>query len=89
MVEIGFDPTESNGNRRKHGISLAEAAAIDWETFSARPDVRQDYGEPRMVGFGYIGARLHCLVFVERDGVCRAISLRKTNSREMQTYAET
>jgi len=53
------------------------------------PDCRQDYGELRIAGLGYIGHRLHYIVFVERDDNRRIISLRKANIREIKRYAET
>jgi uncharacterized DUF497 family protein len=42
-----------------------------------------------MVGIGYIGHRLFVIVFVDRDGMRRIISLRKANKREERMYAET
>ncbi|MFZ5930960.1 MAG: BrnT family toxin [Pseudomonadota bacterium] len=52
-------------------------------------DDRHNYGEARMLGIGYIGRRLHFVVFVEREGIRRIISLRKTNEREDRRYAQT
>lgn len=51
--------------------------------------MRRDYGEHRMVAIGYIGLRLYGVVYVDRDGRRRIISLRKANSREEARYAET
>lgn len=52
-------------------------------------DARRDYGEPRECGIGYIGLRLFFVVFVDRGGERRVISLRKANLREVKRYAET
>ena len=46
-----------------------------------------DYAEQRMIGFAYIGLRLYCVVFTDRDDVRRIISLRKANRREIAHYA--
>jgi uncharacterized DUF497 family protein len=42
-----------------------------------------------LAGYAYIGVRLYCVVFTDRDDVCRIISLRKANRREEKRYAET
>jgi uncharacterized DUF497 family protein len=83
-----FDPDKDALNIAKHGVSLALAANIEWETLWARPDWRQAYGEIRMVGFAYIGRRLFCVVYTDRSDGRRIISLRKANNREVKRYAE-
>ena len=45
-----------------------------------------DYGEPRHIGYGPIGRRLYCVVFVDQGGTLRIISLRKANNREIDRY---
>ena len=49
-MKIAFDPTKDAINRSKHGISLSEAARLDWNRVSAKLDTRIDYGEPRQIG---------------------------------------
>ena len=46
------------------------------------------YSEVRMCAIAYIGNRLHYVVYVDRDGARRVISLRKANLREIKRYAE-
>jgi uncharacterized DUF497 family protein len=87
-MELTFDPVKDAINPAEHGLSLAEAEAIDWETLWALEDRRLDYGEVRMLGFAYIGLRLYCGVYTDRDETRRIISLRKANSREVARYAE-
>ncbi len=88
-MELTFDHAKDAINRAKHGVSLAEAEKIEWETLWAIEDDRQDYGEVRMIGFAYIGARLHCVVYTDRGKTRRIISLRKANPKEMRRYAAT
>ncbi len=73
----------------KHGVSLAMADAFEWDDAVVWPDVRRSYSEDRLVGLGYIGMRLFNVVFVERAGLRRIISLRKANAREEKRYAKT
>lgn len=88
-MEIEFDPFKNLANLAKHGVSMAEADGFEWNESLVRADDRYEYGERRMSALGYIGNRLHVVVFVDRDGVRRIISLRKANKREERIYAET
>lgn len=87
-MEIAFDTTKDKANTEKHGVSLAAAAAIEWDDALVWADERHNYGEVRMCAIGYIGERLYCVAYVDRDEVRRIISLRKANLREVKRYAE-
>jgi hypothetical protein len=87
-VKFEFDAAKDGANRDKHGLSLGEAARMDWTTVLARPDRRRDYGEARQIGYGLIDDRLHCVVFVRRRAIFRIISLRKANTREVRNYEQ-
>jgi uncharacterized DUF497 family protein len=79
-----FDPVKEMSNLSKHGISLARWIDIDMKiTFVDR---RRDYGEIRYRGYGYIDGLAHCLVFTERDGLVRPISLRRAHNKEMRRH---
>ena len=52
-------------------------------------NTRKAYGERRFQVLGYIGERLHAMVFTPREGKVHVISLRKANSREVKKYAKT
>ena len=86
-MKITFDPAKDAANRAKHGVSLALAEGFEWDTSLIRTDDRQDYGEDRQIGTGYIGARLFAMVFVEREHDIRVISLRKVTKPEADQYA--
>ncbi len=85
-MKITFDPAKDATNLIKHGVSLFDAAHIDWDTLWAIADTRQDYGEVRMMGYALIKTRLHNVVFTDRVDERRIISLRKANKREVQNY---
>ena len=86
-MQIEFDTEKSQSNQDKHRVPLGAAESIEWDTLWAKPDDRQDYGEERMIGYAYIGLRLYCVVYVDRAESRRIISLRKANSREVESYA--
>lgn len=87
-MQIEFDPAKDAANVQKHGVSLALATALDWDSLWAKPDQRNDYGEVRMLGYALLDVRLYCVVFVDRSDVRRVISLRKANDREKVLYAK-
>ena len=79
-----WDEAKRLGNIEKHRIDFHEANAFDWDAAVVETDPR--FAEPRFRAYGYVGARLHVLVFTRREGKIRIISLRKANPREMRRY---
>jgi hypothetical protein len=88
-VDFEFDPAKDDINLEKHGVSLADAEGFEWESAVVRQDSREQYAEPRFEAKGYIGDRLHVIVFCLRADAVHVISLRKANPREVKSYAET
>jgi uncharacterized protein len=86
-MKITFDLLKDTANFDKHGISLAEAKLLEWDTLWTMPDTRHHYGENRQIGYAYIGLRLYCVINTDRDESRRIISLRKANNREINHYA--
>ena len=87
-MKITCDLAKDTKNIRKHGVSLAEAALMDWESALIWQDTRYDYGEARMIALAPIEKRLYCAVFVDRGSDRRIISLRKANQREFDDYEQ-
>ncbi len=87
-MKIEFDAGKDESNRIKHGMSLAEASAFDWDTSLEREDDRFDYGEMRFIAIGSIGRHLHVMVFTEGadDDTIRVISLRRAEKHEARFY---
>lgn len=52
-------------------------------------DATEDYGEERNVGVGFIGNKLHVIVYTMRNGNVRVISLRHATREEAERYVET
>lgn len=90
MKTITYDPAKDTLNQLKHGVSLALANGLEWDTLLCKPDTRRNYGEPRQIGYAVAGDRLYCVVFVDRPEDApterRIISLRKANNREVSRY---
>ena len=82
-----WDEAKRQVNITKHDVDFSAMVAFDWETALVNEDAGRD--EPRWVAIGYIGSRLHVVVYAKRGLRRRVISLRKANSREVRRYAET
>ena len=85
-MQITFDEAKDALNKSKHSLSLSEAEKLEWDDALIWQDTRREYGEVRMIALGVIGARLYCVVFVNREDVRRVISLRKANNKEKKLY---
>ena len=52
-----------------------------------KPDLRNDYGEDRQIGYGFIKNRVMVVVFTEPlPEVIRVISLRKASHYEQEKF---
>jgi len=87
-MDIEFDPAKDAINLAKHRISLSAAAGFDMDSALVTPDDREDYGEDRWLAIGFIRASLYVLIFTERNGRIRPISLRKAQKIEERYYVK-
>ena len=85
-MKISFDPKKDERTRRERGISLSLGKDILLNRVKVVADDRRNYGEIRLVAFGYVGQRLHVCVFTMRDDTYHIISVRKANDRETRKY---
>ena len=86
MAAIEFDAKKNAINLAKHGISLERATAI--MPLLVMYDLRFNYGEDRLLLYGYIDGAPHCLCYVERSGIIRAISLRRMHQKEFMCHVK-
>lgn len=89
-MQIEFDPAKDVANVQKHGVSLALATDLDWDSALVWQDSRQAYGEERQGALALLTVqeRLYFVAFVDRGAVRRVISLRKANNREKVRYGK-
>jgi len=88
-MEVVFDSAKDAINIRKHGISLRRGKDFDFDSALFEVDDREEYGETRIMGIGFLDARLYSLTFVVlSETVIRAISLRTATTQERKNYAD-
>lgn len=81
-MNVEFDPDKDAANIAKHSISLSRA--VDLEILAYVDDRR--FEEPRFRLYGLIDGKAYCLAGTDRDGIVRAISLRRAHSKEVNRY---
>lgn len=88
-MNFEWDEEKNKENIRKHGFDFADA----WEIFEAPIravlDTREDYGEDRWNGIGFLGNRIVVVIFTQSDeNTIRIISLRKALKYERKKFEE-
>ncbi len=83
-----WDDVKRSANIRDHKVDFTAAEEFDWDTAFVHVDEREDYGELREVAIGFIGVRLHVLVFTRRGERIGIISLWKAQKSDVRRYVE-
>ncbi|WP_348644106.1 BrnT family toxin [Methylobacterium sp. WL12] len=71
---------------RERGLDFARCGQVFNGTEATREDVRFGYRETRWITVGLLDGRMVIVVWTERDGDRRIISLRKANEREQAQF---
>jgi len=83
-----WDPEKSKANKRKHGFAFDEVRDFVWDQAIERLDIADD-GEIRWRAVGPLRGRfIVMLVYTERKGRHRIISLRRAKRKEIEEYVE-
>lgn len=85
-MKVTWSPAKEAQNLADGRPSFEEVNRFNFATAFFWQDTRKDYGEVRWSGLGFVGQRLHALVFVETAEGIHAISFRKANKREVKRY---
>ena len=85
---LTWDEAKRKLNIKAHGLDFDGCDAV-WDHFTVtREDVRQNYGEARLVCFGLLRGEVVVMVYTERSRGPRVISLRKTEKHEVRYYRQ-
>lgn len=87
QVDFEWNEHKDRANRRKHGVSFAEAREIFEGPVPTWVDDRQDYGEERYLPIGALSQTAVIVVaHTRRYGKTRLISARRANRKERTLY---
>ena len=87
-MQFEWDENKARSNKAKHGVDFESARQFDFDTALYIVDNTVAYGEERWQAIGFIGPRLHTLIFTDRESRIRIISLRKASYAEMKDFYE-
>lgn len=82
-MEISFDPAKREETLRERGLDFADAGQVFEGRVKTAVDDRVDYGEVRYVTYGWLQAGPVAVVWTERDGGRRVISMRRMHQEEV------
>ncbi|MYC38355.1 MAG: BrnT family toxin [Chloroflexi bacterium] len=85
-MKYDWDVSKNRINLEKHQIDFSEVVNFEWDEAIVRRSDRSQ--EQRWRAIGYLGKRLHVVVFTDRGDVRRIISLRKAGNKERREYAQ-
>lgn len=88
---MGFEWDEAKNeiNIRKHGIDFADVKDMFNHPMLTMLDEREDYGEERWIGIGWMQQLMGVVVYVERhEDTIRIISARKATKQEVRRYEQ-
>lgn len=84
---ITFDPAKRDRTLRERGLNFEDARIVfDGPCFTFE-DVRQEYGETRLITVGLLAVRMVVVGWTPRGDDRHVFSMRKANSREQAKYA--
>lgn len=84
-MEFEFDPTKSDGNKKKHGIDFDEAQLL-WNDPDLIEIPVKTSDEPRFLAIGNISGKHWSGIITYRDGTIRIISVRRSRKEEVDLY---
>ncbi len=86
-----WDHAKNRANIQKHGIAFEDAVAMFNYPMLTGIDKRENYGEERWVGVGFLKGVIAVVIFTENDDKdeIRIISVRKATRNESIKFKKT
>jgi uncharacterized protein len=86
-MRIIFDPAKRERTFAERGLDFADAALVFAGVTVELEDTRKDYGEKRVICFGFLQGRMVVLGYTPRGTDRHIFSMRKANEREKTRIA--
>ena len=86
-MRITFDPAKRETTCRERGLDFADAVTVFAGMTLEVEDTRQNYGETRIICFGWLEGRMVVVGYTPRGAVRHVFSMRKANEREQARIA--
>jgi uncharacterized protein len=85
-MRITYDPAKREWTLRERQLDFEHASRVFAGLTIDIPDLRRDYGEPRINTVGHLDGRMVVVCWTPRGDARHVISMRKTNDREKARY---
>lgn len=85
-VDVEFDPAKRALTLAKRGLDFCDCAQVFAGPHFQFEDDRQDYGESRMIVFGWLNTKRVVVVWTPRNGKHRIISMRYAHAEEFNRF---
>ena len=82
-MKIEFDPAKRQRTLLERGLDFLDAPKLFEGRSLTIVDDRRDYGEERFISYGFINGVAVALVWTDRDGSMRVISMRRMHREEI------
>jgi uncharacterized DUF497 family protein len=86
-MKITFDPQKRDLTLSERGLDFADAELVFAGVTLEVEDIRKDYGEQRMICYGYLAGRMVVVGCTLRGADRHIFSMRKANEREQSKIA--
>jgi len=87
-MQISYDDAKRLKTIRERGLDFEDAPKVFAGVHFTDPDERRDYGEEREITVGLLHGQVIVMVWTERAGGRRIISMRKADKDERGEYYE-
>jgi hypothetical protein len=93
-TRIQWDEGKNRSNLHKHGIGFSSAVELFNYPHLVLLDTRENYGEERWIGVGWIGAMIGVVVFTlsenedSETNIIRILSARKASKKEVTLFEQ-
>jgi uncharacterized DUF497 family protein len=86
-MKISYDPPKRDATLSERGLDFSDAKQVFAGVTLEVEDTRRDYGEPRIICYGYLSGRLVVVGYTPRGEDRHVFSMRKANEREIAKIA--
>ncbi|MFN5700688.1 MAG: BrnT family toxin [Betaproteobacteria bacterium] len=83
---LEWDNTKRQTALKERGLDFADCGEVFAGRHLSFPDLRREYGEPRMIPVGELHGRMVVIAWTQRGQARRIFSMRKANEREQEIY---
>ncbi len=86
-MRITFDKAKRDKTLTDRGLAFEDAVVVFEGVTLEVEDTRRNYGETRMICYGYLAGRMVVIGYTPRGAVRHVFSMRKANEREKARIA--